>query len=366
MSFVIYKDSGGKTWLVDTDGIKRIIWSYARARAVYSRSHLSSDPQQMGPLGMFFPLTITTVQTNFNGIQGEVKSASDGIMAQLIPQISQSGQRAFESLVSYRHQTIEYNNKFRNMQQSASAQTNAAVNRVNRNVDTAMAVTKGIRDASADFVMIGATALSGGAMVAAVGGASLMKGTFTFQDKKMSGGSTQDAIAEGAIETTFDFTTSIIGVGKDAIAEGAVGASAAKGMLVVIGSTLSGISEFAKATIDGKSAAQALQSAGASAVLSGVGDVAGNALGEAFKNPSLAQWSFPVTISRSITQTVNLTPMVLNTSMTFGADHIAGALSAGGNSTPPSVHDSIAHTYLPQPNSDLIYVEQHAMRPKGV
>ncbi len=368
MSFVTYKDRAGQAWLVDTDGIKALIRSYARAKAVINRSHLASDPQQTGPLGILFPLTIVTVQTNFAGIQNEVNTQANAILKHVLPQIAQSGKLALQTLVSYRRQTLAANAQLRNMQVTASAKTNQALSAFDSRTGTAIAVTKGVRDFSAEFLLIGATLLSGGTAVAAVGGASLLKGAFTVQDKKMAGASTSDAVGAGAVEASFDFAVGVISVGstpviREAVQTKSLASGVAAGTLVLLGAGIDGTSEFVKATMDGKSAQQALVTAGSRAALDTL--LAGSSIGldAVFATPAFAGWSFPVTVTRSSAEVQSVTGMGLNSGASYGADWIVNSLGGGESVAGAASHNSLACTYLAQPTSDLVYVEQHAMRP---
>jgi hypothetical protein len=344
--------------------------SYVRSGAILQRSKTIPEKQDMGVLGVAFPLTLMIVQTNYNGLQTEIDKQTSSLLGSFMPQLRQSGQRAFQTLVGYRNETINNNEQFREMQQDASNQTQNAVDRVQSQVGTLMNVTKGIRDFSADALLVGAGFLSGGTAVAFVGGGSLLKGTFTFEDKKMAGQSTGNAVAAGGIEAASDLVVGLVGIGTGATVKAAVAArttesKVAAGTMVLIGAQIDGTTEFAKAVVDGKTVHQALRAAAVDAVLNAGGALAAPVLDSAFSSAALGRLSFPITVSKTNHELVSVSELAVNSAGSFLSDKIVEAVSSNEQENSAAWHQSLACTWLPLGDSDLVYVEQHAMRRAG-
>ncbi len=371
MSFSLYKDKTGKTWLVDIPGIQQLVRSYVRSGALLRRSAITYEPQDMGPLGFFFPLTLATVQTNFKGLQNEVDAHSNALLSKLMPQLQASGLAAFNTLVGYRNETVKFNNLFRNMQVQASQLTNEEVGRVQKNSAAAMEITKAIRDVSATTLMVGATFLSGGAAAAFMSGASVMKGTFTFQDKKMAGGSTSAALIAGGVEASTDLVVGLVGIGESTTMTAAFASKAtsdaklAAGVLVLTGAQIDGTCEFVKATIDGKTVRQALILAATQAGLHVLSAGVGTALNKVFSAPRLEGLSFPVTLTRSTKEVASVSEFATASWTADGSDALMQWMSDGTGGESAAWHSSVALTLPQLGNSDSVYVEQHAMRASG-
>jgi hypothetical protein len=322
----------------------------------------------MGPLGAFFPLTLVTVQTNYNQLGSQVDSSSKALIDKLVPQMTGSGQRAFNTLVGYRNETVKMNNALRKMQVQASQETNEAINRVQGNAAKWQTIATTVRDLSADTLMVGAALLSGGAAVTAIGGTSVLKGSFTFEDKKLAGESNSTAFASAGLEASTDLVVGVIGIGegdvvKEALTTKVAGAKLAAGVLVFTGASIDGMSEFVKATVDGKTVRQALIAgatrAGVHTLAAGLGPLVQNA----FSETRLEGLSFPVTITRSSHELVSVSEITTDSALSAGADALVQGLSSGSSGDSAAWHISAACTYALLGNSDLVYVEQHAMRP---
>lgn len=371
MAFAKFSDRSGALWLVDVDGVRHLIRSYLRSAAVLRRSTLSPQTQALGPLNTF-KLTTFTVQTNFPGLAHDINTHSTTEFNTFKAMLKISGQKAFDYLVAKRNETINNSEAFREMQQEASRQTNDAINRVQNYIQTWKTGATVVRDLSADILIIGATFLSGGTAAAALGGDSVMKGGFKFEDKKLAGDTTGDALVAGSIEASTDLVVGAVQMGsasvvKTAFTAGTAEAKTAAGVLVVVGAEIDGATEFAKAAIDGKSVRQGLIAAGTRA---GLDIVAGPLLDRAFPSESLSRMSFPITISRSTTQTVSLTALAVKSAASYSEDALVSLVSedptrkaaADPNKNAAAWHNSLACTYLPLGDSDLAYIRHFAMK----
>ncbi len=367
MGAKVFKDSRGMFWLVDLDGVRHLIRSYVRSTAVLSRSRIHHESQAMGPLGTF-EVKLVTVQVDFPAVNAQVKEDSEKHYQFFRNQLQDSGQRAFETLLGWRSETIDANESFRENQVYASQQTNDSINSAISNSQTAIAVTKFIRDTSASVVMVGAAFLTGGAAIAAVGGGSVLKGGFTYQDKKMEGASTSDAAGAATLEAVSDIVLGFISFGE-AGAMTNLATKAAKvqaGTIVLAGATVDAETEFVKSTVDGKTIREA---ALAGAMRFGT-HVAGAGLGplveHAFEIPKMKNFSFPILVTRSGAVEKSLSALTVETGMSIGSDALVKV--AGVEHSKESKHHNdgwhtaVACTYPLMGDSDLVFVEKHAMQ----
>jgi hypothetical protein len=371
MGFARYKDQGGQTWFVDMDGIQHLIRSYVRSKAILVRSDLKSDPQDMGVMGALpcFKLTIVTVRTNYDGLGNQVDRDSEVLLRSIKGQLAASGKNAFHTLVGFRDETVNNNESFREMQVDASQKTNDAVSRVLGNSTKAAEWTKFVRDLSGTVLTVGATFLSGGAALSVIGGASFLKGSFTYEDKVMAGGSTNDAVGAAAVEMSTDLVVGVVGMGETSAVKAvfapkaAEGAKLAAGVIVVTGAGIDGMSEFVKAAVDGKTVQQGLKAAGMRAGLHMVSAAAGPVFDKVFSAQELEGLSYPVTVTPKL-----LGNLASNSAVSTGSDDLVKWVSSDSPNSKASSGDSaawhlsLAGTYCPLADSDTVYVEQHAMR----
>jgi ElaB/YqjD/DUF883 family membrane-anchored ribosome-binding protein len=370
MSFLRHKDKTSQVWLVDMDGVQHLIRSCVRARAVLNRSHTEYQPQEMGILGAMpgLGLTLVTVQTNFDGLGNQIDKELEPILKDFERQLHSSGKNAFDTLVGLRNQTVKYNEAFRKKQMDASIQTNSAINRSLGNSAAAEKFTRFIRDTSGNILMVGAAILTGGAALAVLGGATVLKGSFTFEDKKLEGGSTAEAVGMAGLEISTDLVVGVIGMGEREAASAALaakpaqGAKLAAGVIVLIGSWIDGMSEFAKAAVDGKTVRQGLLAAGTRAGLHIATAGLSPKLDNLFSTETVEGLSFASTVTKPVAK-----KLAEDTAVADLSDTAVKATGSDSSSSRDSGawHQSLACTYAPLADSDVVYVEQHAMKPSS-
>ncbi|HUA91576.1 MAG TPA: hypothetical protein VL991_03360 [Terracidiphilus sp.] len=371
MGFVLCKDKAGRLWQVDPDGIKRLIRSFVHSGAMLSRSQTVPEKQDLGWLGKLHPLTLVTVQTDFDAVAKDVDSHADAVLRDFNRQLKESGEKAFQTLVGYRNATINRNEEFREMQQDASQQTSDSIAGAVSFGERGEKIARGIRDLCTTMLMVGAGVISGGAGIAALGASSVAKGGATWEDKWLEGKSTGEAVAAGTLEAASDLVVGMVAIGegavvKDAIRTGTAGARAGAGILVFHGAMIDGTTEFAKATIDGKTVRESLMRAGTRAALH-VGllglDVG---LESAFSSARLSKLSFPITVIKSSEEPTSLSRFVLNVGASSESDEIVQSIGSDPTTESSDSSDrlrrSLACTYLSLGNSDAVFVEQNAMR----
>jgi hypothetical protein len=368
MGFARYTDKAGQKWLVDMDGVQHLVRSYVRSKAVLHRSRLNYEPQDMGVMGALpgLNLTLITVRTNYNGLGNQVDKDAEPLLKSLKAQLASSGKSAFNTLVEFRNETVNNNETFRDMQVDASQQNNAAIDRVMKNSKNAENAARFVRDLSTTVLTVGAAFLSGGAALAAIGGTSVLKGSFTYEDKVLGGASTEDAAGAAGLEMSSDLIVGMVGYGEASAVTKAFATRTASdalgaGVLVLTGAGIDGTSEFVKATVDGKTVQQGLIAAGTRA---GVHIVSAAVLGpmfdRVFSTPEVEGLSYPVTVTVSGKLAANTTASMAGDSLVkWLGDPSSSKPSSGGSA---AWHQSLACTYTPLGDSDVVYVEQHAMK----
>jgi hypothetical protein len=375
MNSRIFTDNEGVSWAVDFDGAHHLLRSYVRATSVLHRARFVYKTEALGPLGTF-KITLTTVEVDYTTLGSQVNRDSNALYTKFHEQLQHSGRRAFHTLLGFRSATVDKNEDFRKMQMDASRQTNDSISSVSSSAQRWMDGAKVVRDLSATVVMVGASFLSGGAAAAALSGGSVLKGSFTFQDKKMEGKSNSEAASAGTFEASTDLFIGVIGMGEGgAMKEVSTVAGKAKAAgIILFGSTFDGATEFVKAHMDGKTVRQAAMAGGARfgfhAVTAGL---AGPKLDKYFDDPQLELFSFPVLVTRATSA-----KLATETTVSSVEDWVVkktGGETKQEQSVPQPAktpnhdrhewHTSIACTYLPQGDSDLVYVEQNVMKRIG-
>jgi hypothetical protein len=82
----------------------------------------------------------------------------------------------------------------------------------------------------------------------------------------------------------------------------------------------------------------------------------------AFSSAKLAGLSFPITITRSSKETESLTKFAINSAAAMGEDKTVSVAGADPAKDAGASYSSLACTYIPLGDSDLVYVQKNAMR----
>ena len=162
---------------VDWDIVARLCRSYIRAQSTLNHAHIARETHLFGP-------DVSWVEVDWNAVRSDVGRNSPEIFHELQRTAQQSIDRAAEYVQTMVEETREYRDDFQNLQTNCSRTTMQNMNKSVERGETGIKFATAIRDFSADFVLVGATALSGGAALAAIGGGSLLKGSYKWQDTK--------------------------------------------------------------------------------------------------------------------------------------------------------------------------------------
>jgi hypothetical protein len=163
------------TYLVNWEGVSRLIRSAVRSRAMLTFSKENIEQHRIGP-------NIHSVEVDWGRVQDTTTVESDrllksfyfGAQESMGTQLSQL--RRLVSQGEQNHLLLQA--KMRAAQTKTMENIHASVSRG----EIGEEIARDVRDASTEFLMVGATVLTGGSAAAAVGGGSLLKGVYAYQD----------------------------------------------------------------------------------------------------------------------------------------------------------------------------------------
>lgn len=162
---------------VDWEAVARLCRSYVRAESTLKHARIGRETHLFGP-------DVAWVEVDWKAVRTDVEKESAFVYQELQRTANQSIDRAADYVRTILSETETYRRNFQTMQTNCSRTTMQNINRSVEWGKTGVKWATAIRDFSADFVMVGATALSGGAAAAAIGGGSLLKGSYKWQDTK--------------------------------------------------------------------------------------------------------------------------------------------------------------------------------------
>jgi hypothetical protein len=215
-------------YAVDWQGVGRIIRSYVRSCATLANAKVNEEFHWIGP-------TLHTVDVNWDQVRMQTDSDSEWRLADVYQAMKCNTPSQIARLVQWVELTKVNNGRFHKMMQDAQKQTMENIDKSVGRAEVGLKVSRALRDASAEFLMVSATIVSGGSAAAA-------------------------AAALGGIT---------VGAGLKATAKGQDDANATKKTIAV-----TFVSEFAVGLLDlgaGKVIGGAAEKAGEAAFLKGIG-----------------------------------------------------------------------------------------------
>ena len=232
MAWFTYTDSAGRGWAIDPEGVAHIFRSAHYNRLVVQRSRIVRCDQ-----GFLLPTT-TEVETNFNGIRAATADAAQTYVSQINSSLTQNPASLYEFLVRAREDGDRAGDHYQQMSRQASHATAVAINANVAGWENAITVAKVVRDLSAGTLLVGATALTGGAALAVAGAGTGLTFTGSTEDNLQSGQTLNSALRNAAVSTSVTVVTSVlIPRGLTVVGRGMVGAGQqlSMGQNVVLG-----------------------------------------------------------------------------------------------------------------------------------
>jgi hypothetical protein len=164
-------------YAIDWDVLQRVCRSHVRARAMVSRLRIGRETHLFGP-------NISWVEVDWDAVKGDVERDAPAEFRALQIAAQTSLERAADYTRTMFAETQYYRDQFRQKQAICSRESLRAIEASVRAGENAVTGLTVIRDFSTDVVMVGATALSGGAALAAIGSGSILKGSYTWEDTR--------------------------------------------------------------------------------------------------------------------------------------------------------------------------------------
>jgi hypothetical protein len=281
-------------YLIDWDGLARIIRSCKRSGAMnsYSRVVIQKGDRDWAALGMRLP-DLHSVEVDWNKVKIETTTQADMEIRRFHAAAKTSMKAQLLNLVCMMEQADDDRDAFQDKQAEAQEKTTGSIESAVHKGEVAVEVLKGVRDTSAEIVMVGATYVSGGtAAVIFTGVGSGMKAGFVYQDTGK---------ADKALAT---FSTNLL-LGAFDLKVGA----AMKGMtslsekigVAIVWSKAKGAMEIPKGLIEGKSLKQAASGAAVKLMASSPGTSGVEAL-KAVLGEEGEAWAIPVEVALNILQ----------------------------------------------------------------
>jgi len=291
MAWETFRSNDG-IYLIDWEGLARIIRSCKRAGAVkaYSKVVVERGERDWAALGMRLP-DLHSVEVDWNRVSMETTTQAEMELRKFYGAAGRSMKAQLTNLVHMMEQADDDRDAFQDKQSEAQQKTTDNIDSAVHNGAVAVDILKGVRDTSAEVVMVGATYVSGGtAAILFTGVGSGMKGAFVYQDT----GKADKALA--TFSTNLLLGAADLKVG--AAIRGLASTSERIGMAIVW-SKSKAILEVPKGLIEGKSLKQSASAAAAKLVAStpGTAGVEGlkSVLGE-------EAWAIPVEVALNILQ----------------------------------------------------------------
>ncbi len=199
--------SGNTPFAIDWDIVRRLLRSYwtARLQYDYGEEVSISDSHWYNPMTWALP-EVSHVEVNWDRVRQDALENTKQELESMRIRAKYGAASVARELEARIEEAARYRDTFVDWMGDVQTQN---MHRIDRSVDayeSAVDVAKFIRDMSADGLMIGASVMSGGAALAAVGGGSIFKGTCKFQDT--------GSLGAGAMEAAGSFAFAYVKLGK--------------------------------------------------------------------------------------------------------------------------------------------------------
>lgn len=201
-------------YYVSWDGVARILRSYVRSKATLENSKINIESHIIGP-------DVYTIDVNWDAVRAQTDSQSEYLLADFYQASKCSMQtqvsRLHDMIAKTRRNSADFQNKMHNAQRQTMANIDKSVSRA----ETGLTIARATRDFSAEFLMVGATFVSGGtaAPLLAIAGGSGLKSAAKYED------SSHPDIKEAGVTFVAEFAMGVIdlgaGKGIDHLAENA-------------------------------------------------------------------------------------------------------------------------------------------------
>jgi len=194
--------SGQTQFAIDWDIVRRILRSYHTSylQLDFGREVTMSESQWYNPMSWSLP-DISHVEVDWDAVRGYAEARTESDSRDMRVEAKYNAARIALRLEDMIDSTRRNKETFVDWIGTVQTQNMQSVNRAVEDYESNIEIARFVRDTSADGLMVGATVMTGGAAVAALGGASFFKGTCKFQDT----GSVGAGVMEGAGSFAFAY-----------------------------------------------------------------------------------------------------------------------------------------------------------------
>lgn len=200
--------SGGTQFAVDWDIVSRIVRSYhtATLQLASAREITMSQSHWYNPMTWSLP-AISHVEVDWDAVRGDADALAREDVGNMRVEAKYNPARIARRLAAMIDITAFKKEAFIDWIGTVQTQNMVSIEKAVADYQSSAEIARFVRDTSADGLMVGASIMSGGAAVGALGGASFFKGVCRFQDS----GSVGASVMEG----TGSFAFAYVKLGRD-------------------------------------------------------------------------------------------------------------------------------------------------------
>ena len=199
--------NGQKQFAIDWDIVRRVVRSYHTSclELDFAREVTMSESHWYNPMTWSLP-AISHVEVDWDSVRRYADGYTQADVRDMRVEAKYNAARIAHRLEDLIDTTLRNKEVFVDWIGTVQTQNMQSVNRAVEDYESNVELAKFVRDMSADGLMVGASVMSGGAAVAALGGASFFKGTCKFQDT--------DSVGAGVMEGAGSFAFAYVKLGK--------------------------------------------------------------------------------------------------------------------------------------------------------
>jgi hypothetical protein len=279
-------------YLVNWDGVARIIRPYARGRAMVAYSDVVlAEKHWVGP-------DLYSLEVDWDKVRTETQNQTDHELMKFHSGARRSMQTQMKRLVDMLESAEDDHDEIQRRMLEAQSRTMENVEQSVRRGEIGLEVSKFVRDASAEFLMVASGYVTGGANSVALGGAfgvgagSMLKGVGTYQET----GKIHDAVA--TFSTNLLFGALDLKVGK--VIEKATASLSGQIGLAIVWAKAKAVAEVPKSVIEGKHLDKAVSSGGVKLIASTPGTASIEGLKAYLEPLEMKPWAIPVEVALNL------------------------------------------------------------------
>src|SRR5688572_16496349 len=200
--------NGPTQFAIDWDIVSRIVRSYhtSRLQLAYARTVTMSDSSWYNPMTWSLP-DVAHVEVEWEWVRADADTYAQSDVRDMRIEAKYNAALVARRLADMIDTTARNKETFVDWIGTVQTQNMQSVSKAVEDYESNIEIAKFVRDASADGLMVGASVMTGGTAVAALGGASFFKGTCKFQDT--------GSVGAGVMEGAGSFAFAYVKLGKD-------------------------------------------------------------------------------------------------------------------------------------------------------